>query len=190
VRFKTKGNDDSSYAGRGDRSDDRSLEDVTPMSGEVPVTEFLPDEAAQESRLAGNDLRERVSKLETQMMAQYTAMAAYAQIAQNNTEAARAEARHDLDRSQSTVIGLVERVRRECADAIQGVQTRGGSGEGSDAARLAALEQRFDGLAAALERSIETQRALAEQVAALIEERMQRNGWLATDGSADSLSLH
>ncbi len=189
MRFKTKGNDDSSDAGRGDRSHDRSLEAVAPLSGEVPVTEFLPDEAAQESRLAGNDLRERVSKLETQMMAQYTAMAAYAQIAQNNTEAARAEARHDLDRSQSTVIGLIEHVRRECADAIQGVQARGGSGRGSDDARLAALEERFDGLAAALERSIETQRALAEQVAALIEEKMQRNGWLATDGSADSLSL-
>ena len=150
---------------------------------------FLPDEAAQEVRLAGNDLRDRVSKLETQMMAQYTAMAAYAQISQNNTEAVRAEGRHDLDRSQSTVIGLIERVRRECTDAVQGVQTRHGSGEGSNDAQLAHLEQRFDGLAVALERSIETQRALAEQVAALIDDKMQREGWLAADGNSDGLSL-
>lgn len=156
----------------------------------APTEEFLPDEAVQEVRLASNDLRDRVGRLETQMMAQYTAMAAYAQIAQNNTEAVRAEGRHDLDRAQSTLIGLIERVRRECADSIAGVQARAGGGAGSDAARVAALEERFEGLAAALERSIETQRALAEQVAALIDEKMQREGWLASNGSAEELSLH
>jgi hypothetical protein len=175
VRRKKQGNEDSSW-------DDESVT--------APPEDFLPDEAVQEVRLASNDLRDRVSKLETQMMAQYTAMAAYAQIAQNNTEAVRAEGRHDLDRSQSTLIGLIERVRRECTDAIQGVQTRQGTGDGSDDARLAQLEQRFDGLAAALERSIETQRALAEQVAALIDEKMHREGWLVANGNSDDLSLH
>jgi hypothetical protein len=156
---------------------------------QAPVEAFLPDEAAQTVRLASNDLRERISKLETQMMAQYTAMAAYAQIAQNNTEAVRAEGRHDLDRSQATLIGLVERVRAECSDAIQGVHVRATGGEGGDAARLVALEQRFDALAAAVERSIETQRALAEQVAALIDDKMQRDGWLVADGGMEQLSL-
>lgn len=155
-----------------------------------PSEEFLPDEAVQEVRLASNDLRDRIGRLETQMMAQYTAMAAYAQIAQNNTEAVRAESRHDLDRSQSTVIGLIERVRRECADSIAGVETRAGGGAGSDTARMAALEERFQDLAVALERSIETQRALAEQVAALIDDKMQREGWLVADGGNGELSLH
>ncbi len=157
---------------------------------ETPGDDFFPDEAVHEVRLASNDLRERVVKLETQMMAQYTAMAAYAQIAQNNTEAVRAEGRHDLDRSQSTLIGLIERVRRECSDAIQGVEARTGGGEGGDAARLASLEERFDALAVALERSIETQRALAAQVAALIDDKMHREGWLVADGGAEQLSLH
>lgn len=160
----------------------------------APAEDFLPDEAVQEVRIASNDLRDRVSKLETQMMAQYTAMAAYAQIAQNNTEAVRAEGRHDLDRTQSTLIGLIERVRRECADSIQGVETRVGSGTSSggpvDDSRIAALESRFDALAAALERSIETQRALAEQVAGLIDEKMQREGWLVANGDTGNLSLH
>jgi hypothetical protein len=175
VRRKKQGNDETSW-------DD----DPTP----APPEDFLPDEAVQEVRLASNDLRDRVGKLETQMMAQYTAMAAYAQIAQNNSEAVRAEGRHDLDRSQSTIIGLIERVRRECADSIQGVQLRQGAGDGSEGARLAQLEQRFDGLAAALERSIETQRALAEQVAALIDEKMHREGWLVANGGSDDLSMH
>ena len=179
MRRKKQGNDEISW--------DDVVATTSPDRG---VPDFLPDEAAQDSRIASNDLRDRISRLETQMMAQYTAMAAYAQIAQNNSEAVRAEGRHDLDRSQSTVIGLIERVRRECADSIQGVEARAGSGTGSDAGRLASLEQRFDDLATALERSIETQRALAEQVAALIDEKMHRDGWLASDGSGDSLSLH
>lgn len=174
MRRKNQGNDQISW-------DD----DVTFAA---PVG-FLPDETAQDVKIASNDLRERVGKLETQMMAQYTAMAAYAQIAQNNTEAVRAEGRHDLDRSQSTVIGLIERVRRECTDAVQGAQARQGTGEGSDDARVGRLEARFEGLAAALERSIETQRALAEQVAALIDEKMHREGWLVADGTSDDLSL-
>jgi len=179
VRRKKQGNDEISW-------DD--VVATTSSDGAIPG--FLPDEAVQDSRIASNDLRDRISRLETQMMAQYTAMAAYAQIAQNNSEAVRAEGRHDLDRSQSTVIGLIERVRRECSDAIQGVDARAGSGAGSDTGRLASLEERFEGLASALERSIETQRALAEQVAALIDDKMHREGWLASDGSGDSLTLH
>ena len=173
MRRKKQGNDETSW-------DD----DPTP----APPEDFLPDAAVQEVRLASNDLRDRVGKLETQMMAQYTAMAAYAQIAQNNSEAVRAEGRHDLDRSQSTLIGLIERVRRECADSIQGAQLH--QGNDGDGARLAQLEQRFDGLAVALERSIETQRALAEQVAALIDEKMHREGWLVANGGSDDLSMH
>ena len=148
-------------------------DNATP-TGDVPVTdagaEFFPDEPIQEVRAANNDLRERVAKLEVQMMAQYTAMAAYATIAQNNVDAVKAESRHDLDRTQSTLIGLVERVRRECADAGQGVEARTGAG--------------------ALERSIETQRALAEQVAVLLDEKMHREGWLVANGTSEDLSLH
>lgn len=168
-------------------------DNATP-TGDVPVTdagaEFFPDEPIQEVRAANNDLRERVAKLEVQMMAQYTAMAAYATIAQNNVDAVKAESRHDLDRTQSTLIGLVERVRRECADAVQGVEARTGAGDGSDHARLDAIEQRFDALASALERSIETQRALAEQVAVLLDEKMHREGWLVANGTSEDLSLH
>jgi hypothetical protein len=157
-------------------------------AGEQPH-EFFPDEAAHEIRAVGNDLRDRISKLETQVLAQYTAMAAYATIAQNATEGMRAELRSDIDRSQSTTIGLVERVRRECADSITGIQIRTGHGDGSDAARLDSLENRFESLAAALQSSIEAQGALAEQITMLLEEKMHREGWLVADSNED-LTLH
>lgn len=151
--------------------------------------EFFPDEAANEIRAIGNGLRDRIAKLETQMLAQYTAMAAYATIAQNSTDGLRAETRSDIDRSQSTTIGLVERVRRECADSITGIQARTGSGDGSDAARLDSLENRFEALAAALQSSIEAQGTLAEQITMLLEEKMHREGWLVANGNADDLTL-
>ncbi|MCU1360846.1 MAG: hypothetical protein JWN99_2135 [Ilumatobacteraceae bacterium] len=150
---------------------------------------FFPDEAAHEMRAVNNDLRERISKLETQMMAQYTAMAAYATIAQNSTDGLRAEMRSDIDRSQSTTIGLVERVRRECADSITGMQMRSGDGEGSDSARLDSIENRFEALAAALQSSIEAQGTIAEQITMLLEEKMHREGWLVANAT-DDLTLH
>ena len=159
-----------------------------PAGGEQ-AHEFFPDEAAREIRTVGNDLRDRISKLETQVLAQYTAMAAYATIAQNATEGMRAELRSDIDRSQSTTIGLVERVRRECADSITGIQVRTGHGDGSDAARLDSLENRFESLAAALQSSIEAQGTLAEQITVLLEEKMHREGWLV-GGSNEDLTLH
>jgi hypothetical protein len=151
--------------------------------------EFFPDEAAHELRAVNNDLRERISKLETQMMAQYTAMAAYATIAQTATDGLRAEMRSDIDRSQSTTVGLVERVRRECADSITGMQMRNGNGNGSDGARLDSLENRFEALAAALQSSIEAQGTIAEQITMLLEEKMHREGWLVANGTADDLSI-
>lgn len=152
---------------------------------------FLPTEDTQELRAIGYDLRERIAKLEVQMMAQYTAMAAYATIAQNNVDAVKAESRHDVDRTQSTLIGLIERVRQESLEAAR----HSGPANGMlpppvlDEPRLTAIEQRFEALASALERSIEMQHALAEQVAMLVEEKMQREGWLVTNGSVEDLSL-
>jgi len=170
--------------------------------GELPDPSgvFLPDDSVDESRAFTNDLRDRVAKLETQMMQQYTAMAAYATIAQRNVETVQAEMRSDIDRAQSTSVGLIERVRRECNEQIQalrgqgaGVQGAGGAAatadQGATNARFAVMEQRFEALATALERSIQNQCVLAEQLAVLLDERMQRDGWLASSGNPLDLSL-
>jgi DNA repair exonuclease SbcCD ATPase subunit len=158
-----------------------------------PTGEFLPDEPSDDWRAAANDLRERVAKLENQVMQQYTAMAAYATIAQKNIEALQSEARSDLDRSQSTTIGLIERVRRETNEQVQALRAREAAAPGGlDSAateRLQILEQRFEALATALERSIQNQCVLAEQLATLLDERMQREGWLVSTGTVADLSL-
>ena len=167
--------------------------------GELPDPSgvFLPDDSVDESRAFTNDLRDRVAKLETQMMQQYTAMAAYATIAQNNVETLQAESRSDLDRSQSTTIGLIERVRRECNEQIQALRLRGTTADSPEAqthtaatnARLDMIEHRFEALAGALERSIQNQCVLAEQLAMLLDERMQREGWVADGAAIAGLSL-
>ena len=97
--------------------------------------------------------------------------------------------RDSIDRSQSTVIGLIERVRRECADSIQGVEARLGGGPDGDAARMSAMEMRLATLESLLTTTLETQRQLMETVQVLMQERMQREGWLVSSGSADELSL-
>ena len=165
--------------------------------GELPDPSgvFLPDDSVDESRAFTNDLRDRVAKLETQMMQQYTAMAAYATIAQRNVETVQAEMRSDIDRAQSTSVGLIERVRRECNEQIQALRGQGVGGAAATAdqsatnARFAVMEQRFEALATALERSIQNQCVLAEQLAVLLDERMQRDGWLASSGNPLDLSL-
>lgn len=178
---------------------------------------FLPDETSESARAVAIDLRDRLVKLEQQMLSQYSAMAAYATIAQQSVETARAESRHDLDRSQATMIGLMERVRREVTDSIAGVRTRldgvesgeqgepgpggaavGGAGVGVVGAgvgvvggggRVVALERRVEALERTLVEVLETQRQLVEAVAELTRERMEREGWLVSNGSPDDLTL-
>ena len=150
---------------------------------------FLPDESTESARAVAIDMRDRLAKLEQQMLAQYSAMASYATIAQHGVDTARAESRHDLDRSQATLIGLIERVRRECADSIQGVEARTGGGSGGESSRVTALEQRLVAFDDVLSACMTTQNELIETVGALMQERMQREGWLVSSGSADDLSL-
>jgi hypothetical protein len=169
---------------RKDRKNDNPFDDVVEMT-----QPFLPDESSESARAVAIDLRDRLAKLEQQMLAQYSAMASYATIAQHAVDTARAESRHDLDRSQATMIGLIERVRRECNDSIQGVESRTGGGSGSDGARVTALEQRLVAFDDVLSACMATQSELIEAVGALMQERMQREGWLVSSGSADDLSL-
>lgn len=156
---------------------------------ELEAPGFLPDEATVDATSSHLELRERVTKLEQQMTAQYTAMAAYATIAKNDTENARSEARADNDRSQATAIGLMEKVRREFADNLSGVEHRLGGGPGGEGARVMALEATVAQLREKLDHSLAVQMRMAEQVASLVREQMARDGWLSSNGTADELSL-
>lgn len=150
---------------------------------------FLPDESTESARAVAIDLRDRLARLEQQMQSQYSAMAAYATISQQAIETARAEGRHDIDRSQSTVIGLIEKVRRDSTIAVEGVESRLGGGPNGDPARLNALESRLTALERVLATTLDTQQHLVQSVSSLMQERMQREGWLFSGGSAEDLSL-
>lgn len=155
---------------------------------------FLAAEPPVEHRLTDPDLRDRVARLEIQVMQQYTAMAAYATIGQQQVETAQSELRGDIDRTQAMLLGLIDRSRRDVVEQLEVLRTTTGSsggatGDSANAARLDVLEQRFEALANALERSVQNQMALAEQLTTLVEDKMQRDGWLMASGTADALSL-
>ena len=85
---------------------------------------------------------------------QYTSTAAYATLAQQGVETARAESRADLDRSQSTVIGLIDRLRSEVNGRVDAIEARPSLPSTSlalDAAsRLTELEDRMNAMVGAL----------------------------------------
>jgi outer membrane murein-binding lipoprotein Lpp len=153
-----------------------------------PANTFLPDEQTETAQVAIADLRTRVNKLEQQVHALYTAMASYATIAERNTDTARAEARADLDRTQSTVIGLIEKLRRDLGGSTpHGYGGVGGTAINSE--HVLRIDERIDRLTTAVEHLAREQAELHQHVARLVEKQMSDEGWLASDGPAESLSL-
>ena len=117
---------------------------------------FLSGSGATDPDGALAVVRERLVQLEQQVLAQYTATATYATIAQHAVEQARAEARADLDRAQAVIIGLLDRLRAEIAGAGIGGESLGGaateplnaSASGAIDTRLTSIERRIIDLVA------------------------------------------
>lgn len=154
---------------------------------------FLSPDSDESSTSVAVELRDRMVKVEQQVLAQYTATAAYATLGQQGVDQARAEARADLDRSQSTIIGLLDRLRSEVGNRLDGLDARphaGGNSLPSDsAARLAALEDRMSGVLHALEGCVHENMALRQQIDELMQHQMLSNGWLVSNGGTSELSL-
>ena len=96
------------------------------MNAESAITGILGDEPAAAVQASLAQLHLKVAALEEQMRSQFTSVAAYASIAQEQVEFTRNEARADLDRTRQTLIGLVEQVRSE-AGAVPKTRVPGGS---------------------------------------------------------------
>jgi len=154
---------------------------------------FLSPDSDESASSVAVELRDRMVKVEQQVLAQYTATAAYATLAQQGVEAARREGRADLDRSQSTIIGLLDRLRSEIHNRLDGVDARphmsGGALPSDAAARLAAMEDRMSGVLHALEGCVHENMVLRQQIDELVERQMQSDGWLVSNGGASELSL-
>lgn len=121
------------------------------------IGEFFGDETAVEEATRVDQLHHRVTQVEQQISSQFTSLAAYAQIAQEQVELVRSEAQHANERSEQRVVGLIERER---ADRISA-----GSGGGVDViARLDALENQVADIREGLQQCLSNQKALAEAI--------------------------
>jgi hypothetical protein len=152
---------------------------------------FLPAEHEQTGAVVAVEFRNRLVKLEQQVMSQYTSMAAYATIAKTDSEAVKVEARADLDRSQATVIGLIEKLRNEVNIRLDGLERRSTSGDLSadGVSRLAKVESDLASATEALQQCLKENQELRTQIAGLVEHRMQEQGWLVSSGTAEALYL-
>jgi uncharacterized phage infection (PIP) family protein YhgE len=153
---------------------------------------FLPEESEEQATAVAIELRHRLNKVEQQVQALYTSMAAYATIAQQNVDTARAEARADTDRAQATLIGLTEKLRNEMLARMSGADHRAAplatmASDGND--RMADLEDKLSTMASALEIYARENAALKEHVSTLMAERMAAEGWLLGDPTLGDLSL-
>jgi len=153
---------------------------------------FDPDAPETVATVAG-ELRERMLTVEQKVLAQYTASAAYATIAQQNVDTARAEARADLDRMERRLTNLVEQLRDEVVHrgdtSAARVAIPSTSLSIDAAARLGALEDRVGAMMGALEACINENLKLHRQIDDLMQRQMQAEGWVYTTGSSSELSL-
>jgi hypothetical protein len=152
---------------------------------------FLPEETAETASATAIEFRKRLVKLEQQVMSQYTSMAAYATIAKQDFESGKVEGRADLDRSQATLIGLLEKLRNEVNTRLDGLERRWGGDalEGDAGTRLARLEDQLTSATDTLQQCLRENQELRAQVSELVEQRMHEQGWLVSSGTAETLSL-
>ena len=74
---------------------------------------ILGDEQAAQLRSELDELKASVADLSGRLHAQFTTIAAHAEIARQQADFAREEARADVDRSRDILIGLIEQLRSE-----------------------------------------------------------------------------
>jgi chaperonin cofactor prefoldin len=131
------------------------------------LSEIFGDEEAADHEAQFDQLRERVQHVEGQIHSQFTSMAAYAQIAQEQIELTRAESRAETEQAERRVTQLIERERAERL----GMPTPGHEpGAASDVeARLDTLEAAIEVIKVGISDCLSRQKALADAITALFQ---------------------
>jgi predicted nucleic acid-binding Zn-ribbon protein len=142
------------------------------------IDEFFGDEAAAEQSVEIHDLRDRVVQVESQINSQFTSLATYAQIAQEQVELARAEARAATERSEQRLTSLIERERADRITSYTGVAP---DGSPDITARLDALEHSVARIQKGLDESRRQQRELATAITAMFDRLGAANANAAVD---------
>jgi hypothetical protein len=128
---------------------------------ELMIDDFFGDEAAVAETVRIEQLHQRVTSVEQQINSQFTSMAAYAQIAQEQIELVRSEAQHANERSEQRVTTLIDQER---SDRL----TEGGATP-DVTARLDALELQVAEIRENLTLCLSNQKALADAITDLFQ---------------------
>ena len=129
--------------------------------GDLTVDDFFGDEAAVAETVRVDHLQHRVTQVEQQINSQFTSLAAYAQIAQEQVEMVRSEALHANERSEQKVIALVERERADRLTDATGVI--------DVTARLDSLDAQIEEIRQGLQLCLSNQKALADAITDLFQ---------------------
>lgn len=130
------------------------------------LDEFFGDEAAAEHGVEIHELRNRVEQVESQISSQFTSLATYAQIAQEQVELARAEAKAATERSEQRLTSLIERERADRITSYTGVAPEGAP---DITARLDALEHSVARIQKGLDECRQQQKDLAVAITAMFD---------------------
>lgn len=134
-----------------------------------PTTDnFFGDEAAADHSTQLDTLRDRLQQAERQIHSQFTSMAAYAQIAQEQIELARAESKSENVQAESRLTQLIERERSDRMSATSDAPSSGGMSTDIDA-RLNSLEETVEVIKIGVSDCLVRQKALADAITALFE---------------------
>jgi hypothetical protein len=144
----------------------RDIDDTDTLDSSA-IDGFFGNEAAAETVVEVHELQQRVQQVEAQISSQFTSLATYAQIAQEQVEVARSEARATTERSEQRLTSLIERERADRISSFTG-------GAPDVAARLDALERSVAQLRKGLDDCLQRQKALADAIATMFES-MSRN---------------
>ena len=133
--------------------------------------EIFGDEQAAALRSDLDELRVAVADLSGRLHAQFTTIAAHAEIAREQADFARQEARADLDRTRDTLIGLIEQLRAESSgsDTHHITGTVPGASIEAQRQRIEATEAQLALVSETVDACYARQRELADMVAAFLD---------------------
>ncbi len=161
----------------------RDIDDTDTLD---PTDGFFGDETAAEAIVEVHDLQHRVEQVEAQINSQFTSLATYAQIAQEQVEMARAEAKSATERSEQRLTSLIERER---TDRIMSFTGEAPAGSAPDVtARLDALEHSVAQIRKGLDDCLTRQKALADAITTMFDRLAPQPVETETVAAHDELS--
>jgi hypothetical protein len=143
----------------------RDLNDTTHFDG-MNIEDFFGDESAAAEVVRVDELHQRVTAVESQINSQFTSLATYAQIAQEQIALTRAESKASTERSEQRLTELIERERADRIEAMDGTSAVVSIGSARSAMdeRLDALEQSVEQIKITLDECFAQQLALADAI--------------------------